>query len=63
MTVRRFVVVLALVAFPLSASSQSQLQDKFFSSNGVSIRYEEAGSRLSENSFRKCCTATELTRH
>jgi len=44
MTGRRLVVALAIVGFPFTASAQSQLQDKFFDSNGVSIRYVEAGS-------------------
>jgi hypothetical protein len=46
MTVRPFVVVVvALVGIPFTSDAQTQLQDKFFDSNGVSIRYVEAGSR------------------
>jgi pimeloyl-ACP methyl ester carboxylesterase len=45
MTVRPLVVVvLALVGLPFASDAQTQLQDKFFDSNGVSIRYVDAGS-------------------
>src|SRR6476660_6134020 len=44
MILRHFVAALTLVGLPLIAASQTQLQDKFFDSNGVSIRYVEAGS-------------------
>jgi pimeloyl-ACP methyl ester carboxylesterase len=44
MTVRLLAVALALLVLPSTASAQTQLQDKFFDSNGVSIRYVEAGA-------------------
>ena len=43
MTVRLLLVV-ALVGLPFTGFAQTPLQDKFFDSNGVSIRYVEAGS-------------------
>ena len=43
MTVR-VVALLVVVSVSLPAAAQNQLQDKFFDSNGVSIRYVDAGS-------------------
>jgi pimeloyl-ACP methyl ester carboxylesterase len=44
MTVRLSLAVLVLVGFQSRDLAQTQLADKFFDSNGVSIRYVEAGS-------------------